>query len=252
MSTENQVILSDEEAKDRILNRISSEGIRIRPSFSKSATGQYAYCLGEDKIPTIEVPQFTDFDNLIQAFSLAHELGHHYVHQRTSGKKARLINSGMSFTTYWNEKLAWREAEQILKEEGILVNEQTNCSFFVYKTFCLNTYKEQVVHSINSPFKFLFKSVLLLIKLYVGLYILLGIGLVFNANSIPIPFDDFLGISSLNKNDLLTDIPKFVTMGLSLIIIYQFFWCVFLKRSYKPLLFYWVTMCLSQLAPLVF
>lgn len=248
-----KAVLSDVVAKDRILKRISGEGIRIRPSFSKSATGQYTYYLGEDKIPpTIEVPQFTDLSELIQAFALAHELGHHYVYQKSSGKKARLIKSGLLFTTYWNEKLAWRQAEQILKEEGILVDEQTNCSFLMYKTHCLNTYKDQVVHSISSPFKFLFDSVLLLIKLYIGLYILLGIGLVFSANSIPIPFDDFLGISFLNKNELLSVVSKLVYIVLSLATMYKFCWCYFLRRSFRPVLFYFVTLFFSKLVPLVF
>lgn len=248
-----KAILSDEVAKDRILNRISSEGIRIRCSFSKSATGQYTYYLGEDKIPpTIEVPQFTDLSELIQAFALAHELGHHYVYQRISRKKARLFKSGMTCTTYWNEKLAWREAEKILKEEGILVDEQTNCSFLMYKTHCLNTYKDQVAHAISSPFKFLFDSVLLLMKLYIGLYILLGIGLVFSANSIPIPFDDFLGISFLNKNELLSVVSKLVYIVLSLVTMYKFCWCYFLRRSFRPVLFYFVTLFFSKLVPLVF
>ncbi|MBR7817956.1 MULTISPECIES: hypothetical protein [Bacillus] len=252
MSEGNALNLSDEEAKHRILNRITREGIRVRSSFSRSFTGQYAYCLGDDKIPTIEIPQFTDFSSLIQAFSLAHELGHHYVYQNNSEKKGRLLNSGMSITTYWNEKLAWRETEQILKEEGILVNEQIKCSFLEYKNFCLNTYKEPIVQSISFPFKFLFDSVLLLIKLYGGFYILFGIALIFSANSIPIPFDDSLGIGSLNKSDLLAVTSEVVYIVLSLGGICQFFlWCYF-KRSVKPVLFYWMTLLLSILASKVF
>ncbi|WP_312476525.1 hypothetical protein [Neobacillus sp.] len=248
MSEGNAIDLSDEEAKHRILNRITSEGIRVRSSFLRSSTGQYAYCLGGDKIPTIEIPQFTDLSSLIQAFSLAH----HYVYQNNSEKKGRLLNSGMSITTYWNEKLAWRETEQILKEEGILVNEQINCSFLEYKNFCLNTYKEPIVQSISFPFKFLFDSVLLLIKLYGGFYILFGIALIFSANSIPIPFDDSLGIGSLNKSDLLAVTSEVVYIVLSLGGIYQFFlWCYF-KRSVKPVLFYLMTLLLSILASKVF
>lgn len=62
----------------------------------------------------------------------------------------------------------------------------------------------------------MFDSVLLLIKLYGGFYILFGIALIFSANSIPIPFDDSLGIGSLNKSDLLVVTSEVVYIVLSL------------------------------------
>ncbi|WP_332237915.1 hypothetical protein [Sporolactobacillus sp. KGMB 08714] len=135
----NRLVVSDpklqafaENSKDKILERIKSEGLQIRKSFKNSLMYpfplyQYEHGLVvEQEINEIVLPQFTDDNVLIQTFDLAHELGHFEIRRNCKGTwKEKVLKSKNAVFLWFHERQAWRAALQILKEENIIQDKKS-------------------------------------------------------------------------------------------------------------------------------
>lgn len=123
-----QVVLNSQEsksymehskmAKKCILEVIENEGILLKTSFLNSMNGEACYVQINKTRPGIRtsthliiIPQFTDESEMIQAITLAHELGHFYVYQTLEETKDRFLWLKIKASNYYNECLPWRRAE---------------------------------------------------------------------------------------------------------------------------------------------
>lgn len=148
---------------NRITERISNEGLAIEKDYGVI---NFTYHGGRD---LITYPAFEDLNHPESVFSLAHELGHHYQHKRSSMLMMLFIylakkNNPVCFIFYpfliWWELDAWLKAWRICKEEKIQLDgfvRVASRAFFSYITSYFN--------EIFRAFKYVF-------GLYVGIVFL--------------------------------------------------------------------------------
>ena len=200
------------EALEKVKKLISDEGITLKEGFSDSVLDRSSYIKlkkltknGYEKSNIISYPKFTDKSDMIIAITLAHELGHHFIHRDKESKsklKKIIIDSNIPLLVYQEEKWAWKEAEEILKKLNIITdrdykNKSLNFKdlpdgeeggylaiqdFYELKSYSLNTYKQRSL--LTEVLTFVSKNV---VKPIFSIYIFLGLITVFANNDIP-PF----------------------------------------------------------------
>ncbi|EOP32330.1 hypothetical protein U0X36_25975 [Bacillus thuringiensis] len=172
---------------EKLKQRIADEGIKIVQKNSYG-TDNYSYSLvtnsnGDLVDRLIVEPMFPEISNEEQAFSLAHELGHHqaYVKRnkflRVFFTDIREIKASNFFTIFtfpfiiYDEYKAWKNAKNICKEEQILASVETNISFEHRKQYALQTYWKEYKDSIFGTIKWFLSTYISCIILVLFLHL---------------------------------------------------------------------------------
>lgn len=157
--------------KEKIINRIAKENLLYFETFNLSLLNNYQYLYRISHIKgkyiggiSISAPKFTDDSDIEQAYSIAHELGHHNINKRLSPIVLRL-SKNIFFKTLF-EKKAWKEAEKICLSEEIPILKE----FDLIKNRCLNTYKKAVKDTFYNSFHSILSLVLLYYKILIVFY----------------------------------------------------------------------------------
>lgn len=238
-----QYVELGKKVKQDILSLIKKEGIEIRESYEASFLGNATYSVireesaQEKKVlqetHIITVPKLTDASDMRQSIVLAHELGHYYVKKRSKIWFKELIPVG--WQTLREEKLAWKEANRILKSViGLPENAEELCAqneayqeFEEMSEHALDTYRQTygIWTQLNAIFKIPLKLVVLLIKCY----LLIAFIVLLETNGIPVPLPFSDGFASYPISD--ADFYKAVLMVYNLVLMCKLAWWTFRRMT---------------------
>lgn len=179
------------ELMNQLLAIVQEEEIQIKRKKEFSFTNNAAVSIDfnyrqQMTNKTIFLPAETDADDIEQAISIAHELGHYFSYKNSTGLKLSLLQSNNIFAKYMNERLAWKEAERLLKHLGYWSDENIRSSSIEDRIQSLSSYTPY-----RSWFAFIFHTItnplIIVVRLWVFAFITYGLLVVFAKNGVPIP-----------------------------------------------------------------
>ncbi|MED0952631.1 hypothetical protein P4T70_31900 [Bacillus mobilis] len=172
---------------EKMKQRIMNEDIKI---VSKNSYGKdnYSYSLVTDSTGDIVErlivePMFPEISNEEQAFSLAHELGHHQAYIKRSKLSRNFFTNirdikGRNFFSLftfpfiiYDEYKAWKNASKICKEEQILNSLEANLSYEYRKQFALQTYWSEYKNNMFGTLKWFVSTYISCILIVLFLYL---------------------------------------------------------------------------------
>lgn len=233
-----QYVELGKKVKQDILSLIKKEGIEIRESYEASFLGNATYSVIRDESTKketheITVPKLTDASDMRQSIVLAHELGHYYVEKRSKKWVKELMPVG--WRTLREEKLAWKEANRILKSViGLPENaEELSLQNAAYQEFedlsehALATYRQ--TYGFWTQLKTIFKIPLKIVGLLIKSYLLIAFIVLLETNGIPVPIPFSNGFASYPLSD--ADFYKAVLMVFNLVIMSKLAWWTFRRMT---------------------
>ncbi|QHV47466.1 hypothetical protein C1N66_31105 (plasmid) [Bacillus cereus] len=154
---------------EKIKQRIINDDIKIVQKNSYGAEKYSCNLILNSHSDVVErhiiKPMFPEISNEEQAFSLAHELGHHQLYAKRS-KLLRIFFSNvrsiksLKLITFpfviYDEYKAWKNAKYICEEEQILASFETNFLFEQQKQFALKKYWMKYINDILNTIQYFF------------------------------------------------------------------------------------------------
>ncbi|MEK7019794.1 hypothetical protein [Bacillus sp. FSL R9-9410] len=210
--------------KEKILRLIDAEGIVVEESFNLSIARPflashlmettYSYENGKiDSVYTILVPKFTDLTEKEQAIDLSFVLALYRLRKEKRWTKLFVLNS------FVLTKLAWKKAEKICKENGIIPEVEKFLKLFRSKDWDFEERKKLVLYESLIPFKTLYTWLKSVVKIYLFSWIfVLFIWALHSSGAIMyFPFSNnlFGGIEQMNGHDIAAMSSSLFMMGIT-------------------------------------